>query len=266
VVNPDRKWFVSKTGHTFSVIPKGELTVPGPQGPRTLAVDHPFAIGTKEVTWAEWAKHMPLPTGREVLDHPVDGVTWYQMAEFCNKLNAVEGVPESEWCYRPNKDGKYDHGMEVLNPRTHSGYRLPTREEWEFAARADATTPWHCGRADDALLVHYAWYRLNAPFASPVPSAVGRFKPNDRGLFDVHGNVLERGHPYHTFFFMSLFGGAPLPPDRHLLDDNVHYVFAYGGKVSLYSEGLQIGQQTGGPPSSEESASGLRIARTEEGR
>jgi formylglycine-generating enzyme required for sulfatase activity len=65
-----------------------------------------------------------------------------------------------------------------------SGYRLPTEEEWECACRAGARTSRYYGESVE-LLRKYGWY-VNAD--SKIRD-VARLKPNDWGLFDMHGNV-----------------------------------------------------------------------------
>src|SRR5882762_8004362 len=68
-----------------------------------------------------------------------------------------------------------------------TGYRLPTEAEWEYACRAGAVTSRFYGGAEE-MLDRYAWYFGNfRDRAWPV----GRLKPNDYGLFDVYGNVIE---------------------------------------------------------------------------
>ena len=68
-----------------------------------------------------------------------------------------------------------------------SGYRLPTESEWEYACRAGAETPRYYGASLD-LLAAYAWYqKSSADRAWPG----GSLFPNDLGLFDTLGNVLE---------------------------------------------------------------------------
>ena len=74
-----------------------------------------------------------------------------------------------------------------LDVAKRSGYRLPTDAEWEYACRAGSVTRWCMGDAED-LLTKYAWITTNAASRS---HPVGSLRPNDFGLFDLHGNLWE---------------------------------------------------------------------------
>lgn len=63
-------------------------------------------------------------------------------------------------------------------------YRLPTEEEWEYAARGGQTGPYGV----TGNIKEFAWFIENA---SGLRYPVGRLKPNGYGLFDMHGNVME---------------------------------------------------------------------------
>jgi formylglycine-generating enzyme required for sulfatase activity len=198
------RWCVNRQGQTFAVVPApGEFEIGSPpdekgryargnEARRRVRIDYPFAVALKLVTVAEFKRFQPgfqyLKEYSPGEDTPINGVGWYDAAEYCNWLSKQEGIPEDQWCYEPNAQGEYAEGMKVkANYQALSGYRLPTEAEWEYACRAGAATAWTHG-SDEALLRHYAWYAVNA---GETMHAVGSLKPNGLGLFDVHGNAWQ---------------------------------------------------------------------------
>jgi serine/threonine protein kinase/formylglycine-generating enzyme required for sulfatase activity len=198
-----RKWYVNGQGQTFAVVPApGAFEIGSPpdekgrfgagEDRRRVQIDYPFAVALKLVTVAEFKRFQPgfeYPEDYSPGENtPINGVSWYDAVEYCNWLSEAEGIPEDQWCYEPNAQGKYAEGMKVkANYQGLSGYRLPREAEWEYACRAGTATAWAHG-SDEALLRHYAWYAANA---SNTMHEVGALKPNGLGLFDVHGNAWQ---------------------------------------------------------------------------
>ena len=84
-----------------------------------------------------------------------------------------------------------------LSARTGKHYRLLSEAEWEYAARAGTTTTYYWGQSIDRARVNYGqekgWGKGVATgndrwlYTSPV----GSFPPNNFGLYDMSGNVLQ---------------------------------------------------------------------------
>jgi len=90
---------------------------------------------------------------------------------------------------------------------------LPTEAEWEYACRAGTTTAFCCGN-DSRGLGAYAWTSANSAVGKKLQShAVAEKKPNDWGLFDMHGNVRELVlSPYRTSSYSGADSIAPQDP------------------------------------------------------
>ena len=136
------------------------------EGSRHRVTLRSFAMGVKEVTFDEWDAcvrgggcdgYRPDDEGWGRGARPVINVSWEDAQAYVSWLSEITGAQ----------------------------YRLPSESEWEYAARAGTTTPYHTG---STISTDQANYRYSRGRTTPV----GTFAPNAFGLYDVHGNVWER--------------------------------------------------------------------------
>ena len=198
----------------------------------------------------------------QIPDGPVDTVTWYDAAEYCNWLSEKEGVPKDQWCYVPNKAGKpYAQGMRIAPDwKKRTGYRLPTEAEWEFSCRAGARTNYSCGDFDE-LVGHYGWHSGNS-LGKPHP--VATLKANDLGLFDMHGNAWEWCQDWISPGFQPQGKEPKESKDPYLLHDRQGRVLRGGSFFNLPLI-LRSSYRTGIQPPSRAVLNGFRAARTVRG-
>src|SRR5262249_41528304 len=149
------------------LVPPGEFETAEGDKRLKVRVERRFALAAREVTVAEFLRfRKDHPYSKDYTpteDCPVNLVSWYDAAAYCNWLSKQEGIAEDQWCYVPNETGAYAEGMRVkANALSLSGYRLPAEAEWELACRAGSVTAWSMGGAED-LLGKYGWYTANSP-------------------------------------------------------------------------------------------------------
>jgi formylglycine-generating enzyme required for sulfatase activity len=149
---------------------KERLPTEGPA--HEVEITQPFYLGVTEVTvgqfrqFVEEAKYnvgddrWKNPGYGQFDDCPVVWVSWYDAVAFCDWLSEKEGKK----------------------------YRLPTEAEWEYSCRAGKDNLRYCFGDDDAKLEDYCWYKKNSGDGT---KPVRKKKPNDWGLYDMHGNAWE---------------------------------------------------------------------------
>ncbi|KAI9134536.1 bifunctional serine/threonine-protein kinase/formylglycine-generating enzyme family protein [Acaryochloris sp. CCMEE 5410] len=184
------QYFIEALGDDLSLsmiaIPAGSILMGSPstetarrnsEGPQHHVSVPNFYMGQFPITQAQWQTVAALPTINQALsldpsqfkgpDHPVENISWLDAVEFCGRLTQ----------------------------KFKRLYRLPSEAEWEYACRANTTTPFHWGEtltADHANFHGMKTYRL-APKGQyrNQTTPVGSFRPNAFGLYDMHGNVWE---------------------------------------------------------------------------
>jgi formylglycine-generating enzyme required for sulfatase activity len=274
----NRRWFVNRQHQTFTVIPApGEIVIGsppyeagregGPEGEvevqRHVRIDHRFAIMTHTVTVTEFLRFRKDFYYRDTFspepDCPINNLNWYEAAAYCNWLNEQEGIPKEQWCYLPNDGGEYAQGMRIApDCLRRTGYRLPTEAEWEYACRAGSTTSRYYGQSPD-LDNYYAWTVRLALGGGTTP--VGRFKPNDFGMFDMMGNIMEWIHdaaPDHSHTGAAREDEEPeVVSNQHLRALRPSCYTSTGGERTR-----SAARETRVPPNARVLLHALRVSRT----
>ncbi|MCY2996359.1 MAG: formylglycine-generating enzyme family protein [Planctomycetota bacterium] len=204
----ERGWFINEVGLTLVNIPAGEFRRRDEdvkEGPwQDVTLTKPFFLSDREISLGDFRKfvdekQVDCPSGARIVNwektdvgirsptgkHPVQNVSWYGAANYCNWLSWKAGIPEDQWCYIELDKAKEAGRMKVrAGFQQLHGYRLPTEAEWEYACSARTTTMWSCGD-DESLLPRYAVYQRHQT------DVCGARLPNGWGLFDMQGNVWE---------------------------------------------------------------------------
>ena len=164
-----KKTNVNSLGMVFRRIEPGTFTM-GPdnhhifnrQMAHRVEITKPYCITATEVTNAQFRVLFPDFEYDAAFspddDSPAVNVSSTDAFEFCRRLSEREGAT----------------------------YRLPTEAEWEYACRAGSQTR-YCFGDDSDKLDEYGWCDVSIGRAQPV----AMLKPNDWGLYDVHGNAAE---------------------------------------------------------------------------
>jgi sulfatase modifying factor 1 len=156
-------------------------------------------------------------------DHAVIFVSWYGARAFCTWLSS--------------KIGK-----EV---------RLPTEAEWEYAARGGKESRDYAYSGSN-ILGKVAWFLDNS---NSRVHKVGGKSPNELGLYDMTGNVLEWCLDwYNENYYSSSLARNPKGAD------NGYFRVLRGGSWSYYKSDCRIADRNRNSPSYRNVNNGFRVA------
>ena len=213
-----------------------------------------FYLSPTEVTQKEYEAVMGTnPSGSTGDDLPVTDITWYDAIAYCNALSRQSGLTEAYTI----------DGTTVTWNRAANGYRLPTEAEWEYAARANTTTPFSFGdyvHNSDANCYNAYGYNNDASgnWVNGSDSYLRRtvevtqYGTNAYGLYNMHGNVAEWVWDWYGEYDTQTdtdpvgpaSGNAKVVRGGGWNDHPKHIRSAYRGAhpadVSLYSIGIRL--------------------------
>lgn len=114
-------------------------------------------------SWKTGERDWKNPGFEQTLDHPVTGASWSDAVAFCHWLTETE-----------QRSGVISRNQE---------YRLPSDEEWTLAATPGVEWPVPPNTANYSPELKIDSHAYTSP--------VGSFPPNQRGFFDMAGNLWE---------------------------------------------------------------------------
>jgi formylglycine-generating enzyme required for sulfatase activity len=232
----EAQFFLEQLSDAVSIpmmlIPKGSFNMGSPEDElERSAKEEPvhqvnvpsFFMGKYPVTQAQWRVVASLPQVKRKLrldpshfkgdNRPVECVSWYDAVEFCQRLSQY----------------------------TNRSYRLPTEAEWEYAARAGTTTPFHFGETITTDLANYRGtdHKEYSWSGSYGRGPKGEYRKetipvdhfgiaNAFGLCDMHGNVWE----WCLDYWHDNYEGAPNDGSAWLTYDESAYRLLRGGSWS----------------------------------
>ncbi|MEH2306355.1 SUMF1/EgtB/PvdO family nonheme iron enzyme [Nostoc sp.] len=200
---------VSIAGGKFQMgAPQDESESLEDERPQHIVTLNPFYMGKYPITQAQWRVVAKLPKIKRCLkvepscfkgdNLPVERVSWHDAQEFCERLSRETGRK----------------------------YRLPSEAEWEYACRAQTSTPFHFGKIITTNLANYCGHNENIHTSYHQQTIeVGNFPANAFGLYDMHGLVWEWCADYEH----EDYQGAPLDESVWLNDGNEEYRILRGG-------------------------------------
>ena len=198
-------------------------------------------------------EQLAKPFFKQTNEDPVVDVSWNDAVAFCKWLSGKE----------------------------QRIYRLPTEAEWEYACRAGTSTRYYSGDDPETLakVAHLAnpaatrdalrllsaqpatakaplqCHRIKSDDGYPFTAPVRTFKPNDFGLYDMHGNAYEWcADWYDEGYYAKSPADDPIGPDS-----GKERVFR-GGSFDGPPYNVRSARRGGVEPDSRSNGVGFRVA------
>ncbi len=244
---------------------EGRYSDEGPQ--HRVTIGSPFALGKYEVTRGQFSRFVST-TGHEASDCKIwDGDSW-------------EDSPVNSW-RDPGYAQTDDHPVACvshedaqayvtwLKTETKAPYRLPSEAEWEYAARAGATSRFIWGEDADTGCSYAngadqtgrkeqsSWTTMACDDGYYGTAPVGSYRANPFGLHDMTGNLWESLEDnWHDDY-----KGAPSDESPWVEGNNSARVLR-GGSWNSTPRNLRSANRYRKKPVLRSDGNGFRVART----
>jgi formylglycine-generating enzyme required for sulfatase activity/serine/threonine protein kinase len=256
-------------GMEFVYIPPGTFTMGSPSNEpgrnknekqHQVTLTQGFYMQTTEVTVGQWRAFVRDTAYRSEAE--TEGYIYIRIGKKLSKekglywdktrFSQTESNPVT--CVSWNDVQSY---IKWLNQKEGNTYRLPTESQWEYACRAGSITAFanggiseiNCGY--DPHLNAMGWYCGNS---KKKTHPVAKKKPNDWGLYDMHGNVWEWCQEWYGKYPSSLVANPTGPPG------GTHRVIR-GGHFNKYARHCRSALRGKAPPDARGLGLGFRLLR-----
>ena len=253
------------------VVPAGSFMMGSPrsergrdddEGPQhRVTISAPFAVGKYELTHKEFAQFV------DATGHSTGAACWIYEYEGWKERSGRGWRNPGFWqderepvvCVNWDDAKAY---VRWLSRKTGERYRLLSEAEWEYAARAGTTGPFHFG---STISTDQANYLGNFTYGSGPKGvyrektvAIGSFPANEFGLHDMLGNVGE----WVEDCWHDSYAGAPTDGRAWVAGGNCERRALRGGSWNSVPRNLRSPNRYWYPTEVRFNGSGFRIART----
>jgi len=196
-------------------------------------------------------------------NYPARLITWWGAMEYCNWLSEEAGLPKA---YDKNGNLLNRYGKKTTDPSEVKGYRLPTEAEWEYTAKGGKnkkTSDLYYVFSGSNELDVVGWYRDNCINKQyPIYSGrgthkVGSKKANEKGIYDMSGNLWEWCHDFYSADFYKTC--SEVNPVNNTKSD---YRIRRGGGWPYETIHCRVTNRGGNVPTGTDSVQGFRVVRT----